>query len=786
MERRRFLQNSAMAAAGMGLASGLKAESNDRNGPTRATAENLSPQLVPARALELDGHTLLGEFERAGAPWKVYEDLRTRDGAITFVSASGLGLVLKKSAEPSYQQGAPYAGLTLSAIGLSAEDLLAAKLLEHGDPDLEQVRNAAPPLMSKHLRRRGWRLPWDTFLGTKQSEGTMPAFPAGATRTYHPGQYFPELNLELAKRRYDGLLGGWMPVVRRVMPLADGAYIELLIFGDVNAYDKFIVQTWHRTARIERGKITKVVYGYSYPAYPPAREAPAPEAFYRGLLDCAAAWQDLLAEASPATLPAPSASEGSFADMARYAFVKELMTRPCGIYPKYGAVDRDYYGSEYDGFQDIFTSSLYANLEWGRFGMARTVFDNYFTDYVDAKGAVNMRGPETAQYGMMLDLIARYDRYTGDAALLRKHRGKIEAIAAMLIAMHEESLRLPKGHPGHGLIHGWSESDSCLGAHPQMWWLPYFSNSAFAARGLGELSAVWRELGYASQAVEWAEHGRRLRDTVIASVRDSVRRDMTPPYVGTYPGTTLTFMESLRTQRPSPQGWPHRAYAELLQAGILPDDLATVVINCMRAYGATTMGIVANVEPLHPWGRDILGFISYGYALQLLRLDRIEEYLLFLYAHRYHDHSRGSWTAAEVAGITGGSALYCIPAQMTIPLLVRWMLVFENGDDDRLCLGKALPREWPLSGQEMSIRRAPTRWGRVSFRMQARAANRVRAAAELHGPKAPSVLEVKFRLPRGRTLRRVTVNGTEAAARGEVVEVRPNAVRKFVIEADIS
>ena len=62
--------------------------------------------------------------------------------------------------------------------------------------------------------------------------------------------------------------------------------------------------------------------------------------------------------------------------MARYAFVKELMVRPGGIYPKYGAVDRDYYGPEYDGFQDIFTMSLYANLECGRFDRRATSSTN--------------------------------------------------------------------------------------------------------------------------------------------------------------------------------------------------------------------------------------------------------------------------------------------------------------------------------------------------------------------------------------------------------------------------
>ena len=77
-------------------------------------------------------------------------------------------------------------------------------------------------------------------------------------------------------------------------------------------------------------------------------------------------------------------------------------------------MDRDYYGPEYDGFQDIFTSAVYTNLEWGRFEQARRTIDNYFHDFVDAKGAINMRGPETAQFGLTLSLMARYYEYTRD------------------------------------------------------------------------------------------------------------------------------------------------------------------------------------------------------------------------------------------------------------------------------------------------------------------------------------------------------------------------------------
>ncbi len=763
MKRRAFLQGLAGAAAGIAL------------GPT---AEALTPSLSigpQSSSAALDGHTLIAECKLSGISWKVYEDLRSRDGDITFVSVNGGRRVLRKSAEAAFAEADPaHLGLSMDEIGLSGPDLLADKLLAGGDdPDPAMVKSAAPPQGAPPPRPPAQpgqqpqfqpRARWDTFVGTKEAYDTMPVYPSGNTRTYHPVQFFGEIRGDAVSHRFDGLIGGYMPCVRKVFPISDSAYYEVIVFGDVEAHDRFIVQTWHRTAHVEDGKIKKVVYGYSYPEFPPARLDPKPEDFYRALLVFAEYWDKLLASFAKTSLP-----DDSWVDMSKHAFAKELMVRPGGVYPKYGAVDRDYYGSEYDGFQDIFTMSAYANLECGRFDEARAIIDNYFTDFVDAKGVNNMRGPETAQFGLTLSLIARYFNYTRDAALLEKHRSKILATATLLEQMHEESLKLSKDDVGYGLIHGWSESDACLAANPSMWWLPYFANNAFAARGLQDLGRAWTAVdhGAVSQAQHWLNRAKVLRDATVASMEKDMWRDRKPPYIGTYPGTKLMFRESLGQERPSPQQWAHRPYAELLQADALPEQLANAVIDCMRAYGATTIGVVANVGAARPGARAILGFISYGYAQMLLRLDRVEEYLLFLYSHRYHDHTRGSWVAGEVSGINGGTALFCIPAQQTIPLLMRWMLVLEDSDDERLYFAKGVPRDWVASGKAIRIEQAPTRWGRVSLNLAARPATKsVVARVELARAGAPREVQVKLCVPKQTPLRSVTVNGRPAEIRG--------------------
>src|SRR5262245_21070545 len=151
MNRRRFLQNLAVTGAAL---------------ETAAAA----PEPQASEPTNLEGHTLLSEFSFDGVSWKVYEDLRTRDGAITFVPSRGATRVLSKTAEPCFAGPEPrYLGLDLQEIGASGPDLLADKLLEGGgDPDEERVRIAAPPLGSGTGQGQGpggapARVPWNTF-----------------------------------------------------------------------------------------------------------------------------------------------------------------------------------------------------------------------------------------------------------------------------------------------------------------------------------------------------------------------------------------------------------------------------------------------------------------------------------------------------------------------------------------------------------------------------------------------------------------------------------------------
>jgi hypothetical protein len=348
-------------------------------------------------------------------------------------------------------------------------------------------------------------------------------------------------------------------------------------------------------------------------------------------------------------------------------------------------------------------------LEWGRFAQAWNVIDNYLTLFVSNDGSINMRGPEVGQFGLSLSLLAKYSRYSGENDLLWKHKEKIVGMAKLLTGLHDASLQFKPSHPGYGIIHGWSESDSALHAKPDTFWQPYFANSAMTARGLEDISQLSMFNEYRA---EWTRRAEQLTSRLTESITHSIRprkNGTTAAYVPPLPGTNYTFRESMASQKPSPQQWPHRLYAELLHSGVLPRNLSNAVIDTMRQYGATSVGVVANVDTPSRTGRDILGFVSYGYAYSLLLNDRIDEFILFLYSHRYHVHTRGAWKAGEVTDIKGGNAIFCIPAQLTIPSILRWALVLEHPDEDILYLGRGIPRAWLATGKDLGIRQAPTR-----------------------------------------------------------------------------
>ena len=95
MDRRHFLQNLAVATASVKYLAGAESASASEAELLKSLAQGAAKRHEGgAAAPDVEGHTQLCEFKvdpKSWISWKVYEDLRTRDGVITFISSDGHG-----------------------------------------------------------------------------------------------------------------------------------------------------------------------------------------------------------------------------------------------------------------------------------------------------------------------------------------------------------------------------------------------------------------------------------------------------------------------------------------------------------------------------------------------------------------------------------------------------------------------------------------------------------------------------------------------------------------------
>ena len=111
---------------------------------------------------------------------------------------------------------------------------------------------------------------------------------------------------------------------------------------------------------------------------------------------------------------------------------------------------------------------------------------------------------------------------------------------------------------------------------------------------------------------------------------------------------------------------------------------------------------------------------------------------------------------------------YTSAGVVTAPTYLKWMLCFEEPQTRTLWLGKALPRDWLVTGEQpLSARNITTRYGRISLglRVQSKTPYSVAASVELPpsfasaGPAGGIRLRIRAPLAHAGKLSKVTVGG---------------------------
>jgi hypothetical protein len=724
-----------------------------------------------ARGENFGAWTLMAVIEEPEGNLAVFEQLTDRRGSIIYAGKRGLVLNLPKSLEPtSAAPGTLYRGRTQEEIAKSQNDILGQELLAGtADPDYGAVAAALPPL----------RVP--SFVGTRQSDD-KPTFAFGAFSDeiyVDLGKLFAGIREARARNDvWEGLVGGWLPVNRFVFPTPgrgdnDRGYWEETMFAEEPGH--FWTQPiWYRALLVEGSQLKEAHYYYHHLPFPPRGEPSAAE-FYKALYHVHAVWVRDLNPPMKIDVPDPSLRE-----FCLHALLLEEITR-VGDHPKYGYpplgginVFGGYGYNNVDTFQDTFNTSVVAFVEWGLFDVAARYIDDYFTNSVRDDGSIDTRGPEIGQYGKMLTAVAKYYAYTHDEKLLRRHENKLQGIVDLFRMLRKQSKEVPSSDITYGIIRGWSEHDSSLKIDPYRFMQPHFSNNAEAARGFHDLGEVWVEMGGKLRDPHLEKEGRAMLQESLEMKKDmdsaidrSIDRTQQPPYVPAVAGDTPTYGKG-------------RAYVEMLESAELTERQAKAVMDSNAARGESLFGLPRGGEYYN-------GFLAFGPAYAQLLYDWPREFLLLYYAHRAHIYSRGNWTAVEGGRIDGKlEGPYCTPSQVGIPTFTKWMLVFENPDDPVVWLAKATPRAWLEQGKTIAVTDAPTRFGNVGYELHSDI-DHGRISAVLHLPEGyRAATRLRLRVPGGKVLHAVTVNGTawtDFSPEQEVVNLPSGRQGKIAVEA---
>ena len=139
--------------------------------------------------------------------------------------------------------------------------------------------------------------------------------------------------------------------------------------------------------------------------------------------------------------------------------------------------------------------------------------------------------------------------------------------------------------------------------------------------------------------------------------------------------------------------------------------------------------------------------------------------------------------SSKIDGTLGGP--YCTPAQVTIPTLTKWMLVFEEPDDSVVWLARATPRTWLEQGKKIAVTAAPTRFGKVSYELLSNV-EKDEISAVIHVPEASAVtIKLRCRTPSAKKMRGVTINGekwTDFLPEQEVVVIPARFKGEIAVE----
>jgi len=287
--------------------------------------------------------------------------------------------------------------------------------------------------------------------------------------------------------------------------------------------------------------------------------------------------------------------------------------------------------------------------------------------------------------------------------------------------------------------------------------------------GMHESALAFAKAGMKAEAETWGREADEYRDDILASMQAALVN------VGGYKALPVEPI----TQRLLKEGggdYYGLSAPEILETEIFApnDPRAAWITRYMDEGGGLILG-------LDRFADGVDHAYTYGYALTQLRNGNPDKFLLTFYSTLAYGMARGTYSSVEVSYLPYGMNELTLPHTYSNTQqlrLLRLMLVRREGED--LLLASGTPRAWLEPGKTISVHRAPTGFGLLSFSLAADASNgQIRATIEpfsAGGDSAgsyPGHVKLWLRGPKsGVKPKQIVVNGRPwSAIEGETVEL---------------
>ncbi len=660
----------------------------------------------------------------------------------------------------------PFAASYFQRVLKSGPDVLGEQVLEDdSEPSLERIAPLLPPLVDY------------TFLGDDTFPDRPLVRPDGGIEGYF--EALEPFNPSRSEQHWrHALLDGWLPAIHfGFWDESRQRGFEEIAFAAPDEQGHCCV--WVRIRRAD-------ARGFAEPEYNlcPAMCDAEPSDFYTALADLVKRSKRMLAAGSTVSVPEHAVQ------MAYQAGRIQGLLTFAHLEPRYGV--GEYAAPGHRTFPPAVTALALCCTEWGDFERAQEVLGYYLEHFVRDDGTIDYYGPALAEYGQILAVAARIVVLSRDLEWLKAHLTPLVGISERLLTLRAAAKQAhPTGSPFHGLIPGLPEADY----HDQdgEWERIYYSGDAWAARGLMDFGKMLAEAAQmhddaadAERAETLLRGGKSYAADIRASVAQCQREADGLTFVPATPDDTVPF--PTLTCNVQASYCNYRYFPEMLSSAVLGEQTEQAIIRYRRERGGEVLGTTRFMERLDDWP-------VWHVAEALLRHDDIPHLLLLFYGHLAHHQSQGTFTSYEQVEIAPRDGLIrhcvagqCLPCQVTIPLILKRMLVYEEPSRNRLWLLRAAPKSWLRAGATIRIENAPTRWGQVTFEVHHDERGEVKAVVEPAQCPFPAEIRLRLRLPEGLRIARVVAEDapSDIAVRDGTLIIPPGTRGAVSLTAEVA